>query len=416
MKKVLILCDLFPPAFGPRMGYLCKYLTQSEWTPTVVTERVAPSHFQFLANVCEVHEVDYYTSDIRFIRKLQWICIQILSLLFDYKSHKIYKEAEKLISRNHFNLILCSTYRTFPLPAAESLAEKYGLPLIVDLRDIIEQYSGEEFISHRIPDIPILRKYIINSFKNKNIKTRNRILEKAACVTSVSDWHINFLRQYNKNINLIFNGYDPDIFHPEPVKTSKFIITYTGRVLSTAMRDPSLLFEALRRLTDKGCLSPTICRVLWYVDRESWNIIHAEAEKFNVEDYMEMKGYVTATDIPKILNGSSVLLLLTNKSSGKGPKGVMTTKLFESLAVRKPILCVRNDEGVIEKVLKESNAGIAAETADEVCTFLSKEFISWKEKGYTMSAAREDLLERFSRKEQASQFIQLFETYNNQHK
>ena len=36
-KKVLIVCDMFPPAFGPRMGYLCKYMRQAGWNPVVVT-------------------------------------------------------------------------------------------------------------------------------------------------------------------------------------------------------------------------------------------------------------------------------------------------------------------------------------------------------------------------------------------
>ena len=29
MKKILIICDAFPPAFAPRMGYLCQNLEQN---------------------------------------------------------------------------------------------------------------------------------------------------------------------------------------------------------------------------------------------------------------------------------------------------------------------------------------------------------------------------------------------------
>ena len=36
MKKVLILCDAFPPNFGPRMGYLVKYLSRFGWDSYVV--------------------------------------------------------------------------------------------------------------------------------------------------------------------------------------------------------------------------------------------------------------------------------------------------------------------------------------------------------------------------------------------
>ena len=54
MKRVLILCDLFPPAFGPRMGYLCKYLTGEGWTPVVVTEQVPGDTFDFLCKGVDV--------------------------------------------------------------------------------------------------------------------------------------------------------------------------------------------------------------------------------------------------------------------------------------------------------------------------------------------------------------------------
>ena len=48
MKHVLILCDLFPPAFGPRMGYLCKYIQRYGWEPVVVTENMPACNFRFL--------------------------------------------------------------------------------------------------------------------------------------------------------------------------------------------------------------------------------------------------------------------------------------------------------------------------------------------------------------------------------
>ena len=47
MKRVLILCDLFPPAFGPRMGYLCKYLKQAGWQVEVVAEAMDDKTFAF---------------------------------------------------------------------------------------------------------------------------------------------------------------------------------------------------------------------------------------------------------------------------------------------------------------------------------------------------------------------------------
>ena len=44
------------------------------------------------------------------------------------------KAASRLLEEGEYAGILCSSYRTFPLPAAQYIAEKYHLPLVIDLR------------------------------------------------------------------------------------------------------------------------------------------------------------------------------------------------------------------------------------------------------------------------------------------
>ena len=148
MKRVLILCDLFPPAFGPRMGYLCKYLKQAGWQVEVVAEAMDDKTFAFLAGSCPVTFVPYYTAKNRILRKLQWIVTLLADFLFSYKDRKMAKVAHRICQRQAFDLILCSSFRTFPLVAARLTAQRHHLPLVVDLRDIIEQYAGNEFLAH----------------------------------------------------------------------------------------------------------------------------------------------------------------------------------------------------------------------------------------------------------------------------
>lgn len=410
MKKVLIICDLFPPAFGPRMGYLCKYLKNYGWEPVVLTEMVEDKTFAFLTKESEVTYINYYTAKNSFIRKLQWAGTLLLDLFFGYKDARMYREARKLIKKNKFDLVLCSSFRTFPLPAAQRIAHAYKLPLVVDLRDIIEQFTGEEFMSHRLPTIFGLNKLYVSIFKWKNLRERNQVLKAADYVTTVSPWHVDTLKQYNSQVTLIYNGFDPELFYPEQRKTDKFIITYTGRLMSTAMRDPGLLLEALKILSTKNIINDKVCRVCWYVDPASQKLITAEADKAGVLSFMDFKEYVQATDIPSVLNNSSVLLLLANRSEKNGPKGIMTTKFFESLAVEKPILCVRSDESYLESALRESKAGVAARRVEEACRFLENYFEEWKEKGYTTLQTDKNVLKMYSRKEQAKQFADIFET------
>lgn len=410
MKKVLILCDLFPPAFGPRMGYLCKYIRSYGWEPTVVTEAVEDEHaFSFLSNLCRVEQVHFYTANKDKARKRQWFFTMLGDFLFGYKDRKMYKAALDICKEESFDLVLCSSFNTFPLAAARKIAGKLKVSLVVDLRDIIEQYSGEEYLSNTVSSKGRVGRKATSLFINKRLRVRNKVLRKAQAITTISPWHVQALSRYNPNVELIYNGYDPELFYPETIPTRHFIITYTGRLISTALRDPSLLLEALSILIKERVIYPPDCQVHWYVDEASWKVITGEAEKYSVLSYMNFKGYVPGSKIPHILNNSSILLLLTNKSTENGPKGVMTTKFFESLAVEKPILCVRSDESYLAEAIEESHAGLAATHVEEVCEFLKQYYKEWKENGHTHSSIDRDVLHRYSRREQAGQFSAIFD-------
>ena len=424
MKSVLIFCDMFPPAFGPRMGYLCKYLRLNGWNPVVVTEYIDENMFSFLGTDIDVTYVRYYHKK-GFAGKLEWGWTFFRDMLFGYKDKRMYMEALRIaekygidLSEEHtgfsegqsFDLVLCSTYRTFPMWAAWHFAKRMQLPLIVDLRDIIEQYTGNEFITHNLPEILGFDKLIAAIFRKRNLATRNKILKDAAGVTTISPWHVSVLKQYNANTQLIYNGYDPEIFYPDHIKTDKFYITYTGRLLSTAMRNPDLLFQAIKRLAEEGVINSDSFHIRWFTDgRSEKNIIEAVGKYDDIEVYMKYFGYVPASEIPKVLNESSILLLLTNKADSNGPKGVMTTKFFESLAVGKPILCVRGDEGCLEEVINSTRSGLSAHNADEVYDFIKEHYTLWKEKKPCADNSDKEEIKKFSREAQARQFIQMFE-------
>lgn len=412
--KILIICDMFPPAFGPRMGYLCKYMKRAGWKPTVVTEYIEDQTFSFLAEDIPVTYVRFHGTSGKLSRRIEWLWIFLLDFFFHYKDQKIYKVAASILEKDTFEGILCSTYRTFPLPAASRAARKFQLSFVADLRDVVEQYAAHEYISHSFHISPWLDKQITALFRWKLLRDRNRALRQAKGVTTVSPWHVECIKPYNPNTRLIYNGYDPELFYPEHCRTSRFVITYTGRLISLATRDPHLLFEAISRLDREKQITPDLFRIQWYVDNESKEIIEREVTGYGIEAYMDYFKYVPASEIPGILNRSSVLLQLANKFSSSGPKGFMTTKLFEALAVAKPVLCVRSDESYLEVTIRQTRSGLAARTSEEVYNFLLPLYRSWQEKGYTASDPDRQQVEFFSRKRQAEQFMNLFVTLNHQ--
>jgi hypothetical protein len=129
---------------------------------------------------------------------------------------------------------------------------------------------------------------------------------------------------------------------------------------------------------------------------------------YGVAEYMDYHGYVAANRIPAILNASAILLHLANKAGDEGPKGIMTTKIFEYFAVEKPILCVRSDESYMAELLKLTNAGLATTQVEDVCDFIRHYFTQWKEQGYTSAEVNREATAAFSRSRQAEQFMRLF--------
>ncbi len=406
--KILIVCDMFPPAFAPRMGYLCKYMQREGWQPVVVTEYINEHMFAFLANDIPVTYINYYKAKGRISRKIEWLSVFLLDFFFNYKDRKLVKVASRLLKHGNFKGILCSTYRTFPLPAARKLADKFHLPFIADTRDIIEQYASHEYISQPFHTFPWLDELIIKLFRRKLLKGRNRALRDADFITTVSPWHVEVMKRYNSQVELIYNGYDPEIFYPNQIETSTFRITYTGRMVSLATRDPRLLFEAIHLLYKDNKISPDKFRVQWYMDKVSCDMIKPLVEEYNISAFMDYCGNVSADEIPDIINSSSVLLQLTNKFGETGSKGFMTTKLFEAFAVEKPVLCVRSDESYLEETICKTNTGISARTVDEVYTFILNCYNEWKEKGFTTINSNKEIIESFSRKKQAEQFMHIF--------
>jgi hypothetical protein len=120
---------------------------------------------------------------------------------------------------------------------------------------------------------------------------------------------------------------------------------------------------------------------------------------------MHYHDYVNPQEIPTLLHEASVVLVLSNKTGPDGPHGIMTTKFYEALGVEKPVLCVRSDEAHLAQVIRETNAGVAVVTAEEVEDFIKLKYDEWKAKGYTRQHVNREEKEKYSRQEQAIQFI-----------
>lgn len=408
-KRVLIITDSFPPNFAPRIGCLCRNIGMLNWTAEVVTEAYDSfSDFDLDVGETIVHRYDYNCSSRPFAF-LRWGIKYLLTIFFNYKEHWLYKKTRDDLNSISFDLVLVSAPRDFPLLTAYKISKERRIPLVVDLRDVAEQYVATAGRSHEFGRVGGFVKIVATMVRKIEIMRRNRVLRKASAVISVSPWHCEFLRQYNKNVHLIYNGYDEKLFYPRNVKTEQFIITYAGRILDLTVQNPFLFFAAVAHLLKEGVVEEKKILIRWYVDVSTVSILTPYVEQYGLGDITSFHSFVCASKVPDLFRESSVCLVLTNKLDTKdSPKGIMTTKFFEILGVEKPILCVKSDEDCLADAIRQTTVGISATIVDEVESFLVEKYEEWKINGFTVMNVDKEKKKEFSRQSQAQQFIEVF--------
>ena len=143
----------------------------------------------------------------------------ILNLLFDYKNNYFTEKILTLTQNKQYDLVFCSTFHTFGLKSALKVSQKQNIPLHIDLRDIVEQCDTNEYNNSKIA-LGLISKL----YRNINISRRNKVLKQADSITTVSPWHADFIKQFNPNTHLIYNGYDSNLFIPQHTKSEFFDI------------------------------------------------------------------------------------------------------------------------------------------------------------------------------------------------
>lgn len=398
IKNILIVTDCFPPNFAPRMGALSSNLKNMGINVTVISEDNSEKHYNLPHLPKDIYRYNYQAS----LSKVKYYLKTAVNLFFDHKSIAFYRRFYHTIKYGKFDMVLCSTFNEFPLSLAYRISRKLNIPLVCDMRDLIEQFGDIQY-SHTAFSSNAFNRFFASLLRNKRIRRRNFVLSKASAVTTVSPWHKEFLSKINGNVHLIYNGYSSDIFYPQEKISSTFDIIYTGRFLDSNTDSLNMLFSAMEELDIKDL------RLVWYTDSKSGGTIKKALEKYpKCMECAEINDMVSIQEVPNLLAESSVVLVLNYNSEANHTKGIMTTKFFEAVGVEKPVLCVRGDDGCLSQVIGETNAGVAASSVEEVKNFIREKYNEWQKNGFTRQNIRNK--EYFCRENQAKQFIEIFNT------
>ena len=371
MKNVLLIAFYFPPRnhiAGYRTGCFAKYLPENGWLPTVICEDWPAGKPDYDADF-----VGRIPPEVEIIRipnpRPQTLYQKVwLRKLMPYwrPSHAPHawwqaarKQIQELCRRKRFDAIWATYDPLVTLGLAEETAAEWNVPWIADIRDSCNVQPRGSWYKR-----PLWSWHERQACRKAN-----------AVVTVSNDLATGLSRATGRQIEVLENGFDPELFAGKAVpRRNVFSIAYTGNLLYPH-QDPKLLLQAVDDCLRTNAIPRSGLELVFYgPSREQIETAWPGAmSSLPIRIFPR----ISHQEIIAVQRASSVLLLLTFA----GQKGVLTGKLFDYLGAGNPILAVPGDNGDVEALLRRTGAGVSAGTVAEISALLKRWYAEWKVKG-----------------------------------
>jgi len=400
MRRVLIIAYYWPPSGGggvQRWLKFIKYLPEYGWYPVVYVPynpqypledktlmAAVPEHVEIIkGHIWEARR--FYRGFKRLRHGLRWSSAPEMDTLFfrepkdlswfgrlslflrsnlfvpDSRSLWIkpsHRRLRKWLTRNPVNAIISTGPPHSCHLIGLRLKQSLGLPWIADFRDpwLEIDYFPQLMLTKRT--------------RRKHERLQHDVLASADKVITVSWSWAELFRDYGaKDVEVITNGFDPvDIpsMHQMQDRTGQFRITSVGTL--EADRNPIALWQALSRLLE---FQPELkSRIQIQLAGKLDRLILEDAGE--AADLITNFGYLPYQEALTMMQQADILLLLMNKIDSANTKGRIPGKLFEYIAVGKPILMLGNPESDAGKIIAELGNSwcVEYEDADSVLHIL----------------------------------------------
>jgi hypothetical protein len=191
-----------------------------------------------------------------------------------------------------------------------------------------------------------------------------KIIQSTDCLLVVSQgMKQEFEALKPKRLEIISNGYDEaDLNAEKKVLDKKFSISHIG--LLTPKQNPYILWKVLSEICfdNAAFRSDLEIQLVGNVDFSAIELIN----QFGLEKQLTRIAYLPHNEAIEKQQSSQILLLLLMNEPGN--KCILTGKLFEYLAAKRPVMAFGPTDGDAATVLRDSNAGIMIDFDDEKTT------------------------------------------------
>jgi hypothetical protein len=225
--------------------------------------------------------------------------------------------------------------------AALWLKQKYGMRWFADFRDPL---SGNPF--RTIPRV----KFFDNVIQNRVFRNADVLIANTEPVAEM--WRAEH-PEYGGKIRVLWNGFDPDtVATAAPIPPRKFkVLAQVGSIYGT--RQPTLLLASLERLVAANRLSPEEFRVQLIGPANLDAGAASRLGNLTASGILEFKPEtVPSAEARHIISQTDYLLLLDVLGREGGLQ--VPAKLFEYIAIGRPILALTTPGSPVEYILSHS--------------------------------------------------------------
>ncbi len=384
MKKVLIISYYWPPGTGAgvfRWLKFCKYLRSHGWEPAVYTplnpeaqgrdtslEKDIPKGmtvikkpirepyalYKLLTGRSQKERIQSgFLNEQRNPGKADRIAAWIRGNYFIPDARKFWirpsvRFLSKWLSHNKMDAMVSTGPPHSMHMIAMGLKEKLGLPWLADFRD---PWTGIDFYDKLMPG---------ERADRKHRQMEQGVLSLADKVVAVSHGMASELEGIcHRKVEVVSNGFDPDDFRdlPEP-DPHEFCITHLGSM--NADRNPLVVWETLSHLVSEDPFFSEYLQVR-LIGKTDFSV----QESIKQNGIMHLVDFIPCMPHQKALQkaaSSAILLLPVNNTPNA--RSITTGKLFDYLALQRPVLCIGPPTGDAASIIKETRSGTTIDFYD----------------------------------------------------
>ena len=157
----------------------------------------------------------------------------------------------------------------------------------------------------------------------------------------------------SNEVQVLENGYDPEDF---PINSSleldsNFTIAHIGTF--SPSRNHEILWKVLRKICDENMLFKNKFK-LKLIGNIDFSVLQS-IRNFGLESYIQQMGYISHKDVINEQRKSRLLLLMVNDTPNSS--GIITGKVFEYMASKRPILVIGPEDGDLANIINQTKSG-----------------------------------------------------------